>query len=443
MAIVTEKVLLELSHKISREWKDVARHLELTEGDIEHIATDYEHNIKEKVFKMLLFWKQRNGQRATYRIISEALVRAGRRDLADNLKGQKGKVKVKFLLLCFLPVPVGYMFFLFVSHSNNALKEKSITSSNQLTTSLKENTLQWFEFIDNNFLTIGGVMVKPNQMVHVILMKNVNGVVLNCFNPHNREEKYWQFVEKRVDRDVPIVMSRRAIFYDDTLHVLFAAGNKVFIVHLYLENNKYTKVDSVSVRIMDVVDPGTWITTIFGHQPTADPCDEFLLTVSSSTKLFVFKALGTVQQIIETKDARLPGSHLSKVAFCENNFAIVNNSSQDIALISVKGQVKQFTPLRPPVSGYVPLDIICTGVRWLVLYVKSDNHSTWLVATYKTKHNEDFKINDEGIFGPNFHKPVSITHSQKNGYVTFANDTVQHFRFGTWKTDLTRNDEPK
>lgn len=43
---------------------------------------------------MLLLWKQRNGKKATYRIMSEALVRASRSDLADNLRGYEGKIGI-------------------------------------------------------------------------------------------------------------------------------------------------------------------------------------------------------------------------------------------------------------------------------------------------------------------------------------------------------------
>lgn len=176
-------------------------------------------------------------------------------------------------------------------------------------------------------------MIRPNQIVHLSFVKNRNGVVLNCFDPYNRNTQYWQFIEKRVDRNVPIVISRRAIFYDDTSHVLFAAGRKIFIVTLQLENSLYTAVESVSVITTDVIDPETWITSILGHQPTANPCDEFIFTVSFVTKMFVFSVSGEVKQIVETRDSGLSNIELFRVAFCEKDFAIIDRSRGNVILI--------------------------------------------------------------------------------------------------------------
>lgn len=86
--------------------------------------------------------------------------------------------------------------------------------------------------------------------------------------------------------------------------------------------------------------------------------------------------------------------------------------------------------------------MICTGVRWLILYISEGFEQKWFATSYKAKRNEDLKINDEGTYEITLGRPVSITHSKKNGFVTFTNDTVHHFTFGTWSNIRTTTKSP-
>lgn len=65
--------LERLSKEIGKHWISLGRRLEFTEAEL--IAFDKENdNYAEKPYKMLLHWKQRDGdKKATYRVLYEAL----------------------------------------------------------------------------------------------------------------------------------------------------------------------------------------------------------------------------------------------------------------------------------------------------------------------------------------------------------------------------------
>lgn len=73
-----------LSREISNEWKDIGRELGLDDSKLDNIETDYSGNQKEQVYQMFLMWYQESGQRATYRVLREALIAASRKDLVDK-----------------------------------------------------------------------------------------------------------------------------------------------------------------------------------------------------------------------------------------------------------------------------------------------------------------------------------------------------------------------
>ncbi|PIK55871.1 IMD-like protein [Apostichopus japonicus] len=86
---VRTESLRDLSGKIPREWKKVGRKLGLDDSYLDKLEIEYtnkEH--EESVYQMLLAWKQRNGSKATYRVLGEALIAACRRDLQEKLYKQ-------------------------------------------------------------------------------------------------------------------------------------------------------------------------------------------------------------------------------------------------------------------------------------------------------------------------------------------------------------------
>ena len=68
------------------EWKTVGRRLKIKEAIL--TAFDNEkRECSEKIYKMLLHWKRRNGSTATYRVLQNALCHplVNRTDLAEQL----------------------------------------------------------------------------------------------------------------------------------------------------------------------------------------------------------------------------------------------------------------------------------------------------------------------------------------------------------------------
>ena len=74
-----------LSQKLEK-WKTVGRRLEIEEARL--TAFDNENReCSEKIYKMLVHWKERNGSTATYTILHDALCHpmVNRTDLAEQL----------------------------------------------------------------------------------------------------------------------------------------------------------------------------------------------------------------------------------------------------------------------------------------------------------------------------------------------------------------------
>ncbi|XP_071832891.1 uncharacterized protein [Apostichopus japonicus] len=82
--VVTTESLRDLSVKIPKEWKNVGRNLGLNYTVLYILERD-NNNLghKETVYRMLLTWKHINGSKATYRVLGEAFIAAGRRDLQE------------------------------------------------------------------------------------------------------------------------------------------------------------------------------------------------------------------------------------------------------------------------------------------------------------------------------------------------------------------------
>ncbi|KAJ8027692.1 FAS-associated death domain protein [Holothuria leucospilota] len=83
----------ELSHKIA-EWKKIARYLTIKEAQINSIQRDYDGHTQEQTYQMLLLWKRKKGDDATYRALVQALRQAQLNDLADELSPKQGKMDI-------------------------------------------------------------------------------------------------------------------------------------------------------------------------------------------------------------------------------------------------------------------------------------------------------------------------------------------------------------
>lgn len=83
--IPTDDVLERLSTKLSIELGTLGRLLQFRESKLQEFDK-YHEKISEKAYAMLLYWKQRDGSDATYRVLNEALcdTLVNRRDLAQE-----------------------------------------------------------------------------------------------------------------------------------------------------------------------------------------------------------------------------------------------------------------------------------------------------------------------------------------------------------------------
>ena len=65
------------------DWKKVARKLKIHGPKVTAIHKEYEE-FCEKIYQMLLKWKQANGSAATWKKLYQALIDAGLRELAEK-----------------------------------------------------------------------------------------------------------------------------------------------------------------------------------------------------------------------------------------------------------------------------------------------------------------------------------------------------------------------
>ena len=80
-----DEVLEELSHRICKVWKTLARRLQFDESKI--LAFHKENDeYAEKSYQMLLHWKGRDGSAATYQVLYDALCNklVEQRELAEE-----------------------------------------------------------------------------------------------------------------------------------------------------------------------------------------------------------------------------------------------------------------------------------------------------------------------------------------------------------------------
>ncbi|PIK54617.1 hypothetical protein BSL78_08470 [Apostichopus japonicus] len=87
--VVTTATIQDLSHKFCDEWRIVGSKLGIGEPKLQTIDID-NRTVQEKVYQMLLTWKQSKGNEATYKLLGEALQSAGRKDLQEYLYQQGG-----------------------------------------------------------------------------------------------------------------------------------------------------------------------------------------------------------------------------------------------------------------------------------------------------------------------------------------------------------------
>ncbi|KAJ8023318.1 Ankyrin-2 [Holothuria leucospilota] len=93
---ITDELILNVSKKISTEWRILGGKLQLTDQHLNHIKAD-NNNSLDRNFAMLKKWKEKNASAATFTVLMEALRSVERTDVAEYvekyLENYEGKVK--------------------------------------------------------------------------------------------------------------------------------------------------------------------------------------------------------------------------------------------------------------------------------------------------------------------------------------------------------------
>lgn len=84
---LNESYINRISNELVRNWKDVSVQLGLRQADIDRIEADYRDSC-EKTYQALLFWRRKEGSRATVGLLVRVLENAGRRDVSEMLKSE-------------------------------------------------------------------------------------------------------------------------------------------------------------------------------------------------------------------------------------------------------------------------------------------------------------------------------------------------------------------
>ena len=69
----SDEDLEDLSQRIGKSWKPLGRRLKFTEAELTAFYKENPDEYSEKAYQMLLRWKMRDGQDATYQVLYDAL----------------------------------------------------------------------------------------------------------------------------------------------------------------------------------------------------------------------------------------------------------------------------------------------------------------------------------------------------------------------------------
>ena len=111
--VPSDEELLWLSRQLEY-WEELGRRLKIEEATLVTFYDDYKKK-RQRIYKMLLHWKQKNGSAATYTVLRDALCHefVNRRDLAGRL-----------LANSILPQPIPGNISLILQFNNNTITYK-------------------------------------------------------------------------------------------------------------------------------------------------------------------------------------------------------------------------------------------------------------------------------------------------------------------------------
>ncbi|XP_071852614.1 uncharacterized protein [Apostichopus japonicus] len=279
---------------------------------------------------------------------------------------------------------------------------------------------------------VGTTTVAATLLLHMHDERHLNGNVLLVFVDLNdtSNERFKHHV-KIANRCNPVVMSNIGMYYEGRSHQLFAVGNTVFIVHPQWTGSLYDSVGSVSSLMIDDLPEGSWITSLTAHYPGTGSYKEFVISVDSDCILREYNVSGSRTRTIDATQF-LPCNKISKVAYFMTFFAIIVQGVNDVIMISTEGAVHALGSLKPKntVLHMVPINIVWTGVHFLVLYISKGEENKWKVVSYYLDLGTIVdKLGDEGTSDNPKDVAVNVTRCSTHGYVSFANCTTRKFQY--------------
>lgn len=85
--ILDDKNLEMLSIHLGTKWKDLARTMKFSTGEIDSLNHDHHiYGLKEIVYQFLKQWRERNGEEATLCAMADALIKLKLYEIAEQLK---------------------------------------------------------------------------------------------------------------------------------------------------------------------------------------------------------------------------------------------------------------------------------------------------------------------------------------------------------------------
>ena len=68
---------LQRANGVAKEWRNIARHLDLDDTEIDNLEAHHKTNIDEAFYQMMRKWEQNKGKEATLEKLANALEKVG------------------------------------------------------------------------------------------------------------------------------------------------------------------------------------------------------------------------------------------------------------------------------------------------------------------------------------------------------------------------------
>lgn len=276
---------------------------------------------------------------------------------------------------------------------------------------------------------LGGVMILPNQLVHIFDERTKNGCVrLVCKDPHKMDHMFWQYLVMTYNKTAPVATSNVTIRDKDTNVVAFAVGKRVFLVRFRYASPIYDSVEKISSLKIDDVAAGSWISSITGHHSFEEEKFDFVMTISVENEIRGCRVTG---EIVRYVNPQRQLSSVRNIASSSGNLiALICDEVSDVRLTSFDVTFKDSGYLKPirQMKGQRAKSVLWTGSMWIVLWVGQDRRWVWMVASYK-ETGEFSRICLPLSAVKDGKSPVCLARFGNTGIVNFEDNAIEIFKF--------------